>query len=570
MIMRRTGTKSLFGGARLWIALAAGLTAANSYAQPLLDEVHTLSRAAPAVERTFDIATAGGYDLQLTDFAAPKAFISLRLIVTRGSNVVASVDAPGTVHFAATAGTYQVHVFGNPDASAGSGTFGVHVVSTGGSTAVLDLADAINAPAMSTDPTVSTFQTQFAVTVAGTYSVVLTDFGFPAALNTLTLNIVGPGGSSVFAMPPAGPGTFPFTATVGSYELFVISKVASPPDSGSYGVEVTDGTRTVFSDARTVNTQTSAGPPSFTYSADVAAAGSLHLAFTDFQFPASLQSVQLNVTQGGASLGTLRAPGELTVSAAAGPVFVSVVVQPVPASANGLFGVQVTPTAGGTALIDVTQGAGPLFDARAVDVTQAGSYDVTLSDLGFPAVFTDLDLAVTRGTDRVGRIFGGGTFSFAATPGRYFLNFIASPNPTAKAGTYGLSVSPTPPVPVVTLAANPTSVSSGATTTLTWSTTDATSCVASGAWSGSKSTSGTETSAAVTAASTFTLTCGGPGGSSAKSVSVSVSAPASQGGGGALGWPVLLVLGAGVCIRARRAHSLYIGGTAHRARSAAV
>ncbi len=66
--------------------------------------------------------------------------------------------------------------------------------------------------------------------------------------------------------------------------------------------------------------------------------------------------------------------------------------------------------------------------------------------------------------------------------------------------------------PVVTLVANPTTVDGGGTTTLTWSATNATSCTASGAWTGSRATSGSEESAAITATSTFTLACEGPGG----------------------------------------------------------
>ncbi len=74
--------------------------------------------------------------------------------------------------------------------------------------------------------------------------------------------------------------------------------------------------------------------------------------------------------------------------------------------------------------------------------------------------------------------------------------------------------------PVVTLSANPGTVASGGTSTLTWSATDATLCTASGAWSGAKATSGSEPTGVITAASTFTLTCEGPGGSGSRSAMV--------------------------------------------------
>ncbi len=74
--------------------------------------------------------------------------------------------------------------------------------------------------------------------------------------------------------------------------------------------------------------------------------------------------------------------------------------------------------------------------------------------------------------------------------------------------------------PIVTLSANPTTVDSGGTSTLTWSATNATLCTASGAWSGDKPTSGSEPTGAITAMSTFTLTCQGPGGSGSLSTYV--------------------------------------------------
>lgn len=72
------------------------------------------------------------------------------------------------------------------------------------------------------------------------------------------------------------------------------------------------------------------------------------------------------------------------------------------------------------------------------------------------------------------------------------------------------------------LSANPTSVASGGSSTLNWSSTHATACSASGAWSGAKPTSGSEASGALSAASTFTLTCVNANGNTASSVTVYV------------------------------------------------
>jgi hypothetical protein len=79
-----------------------------------------------------------------------------------------------------------------------------------------------------------------------------------------------------------------------------------------------------------------------------------------------------------------------------------------------------------------------------------------------------------------------------------------------------------PPPPVVTLTASPTSVASGASSTLTWSSTDATSCTASGAWSGAQATAGSASTGALNFDSTFTLSCTGAGGSTSASVTVTI------------------------------------------------
>lgn len=81
---------------------------------------------------------------------------------------------------------------------------------------------------------------------------------------------------------------------------------------------------------------------------------------------------------------------------------------------------------------------------------------------------------------------------------------------------------PCPPEPTVTLTANPGTVNAGGSTTLSWNSSDATSCMASGGWSGSRPTSGSS-SVSPTATSTYTLTCSGPGGSASDSVTVAVN-----------------------------------------------
>ena len=71
----------------------------------------------------------------------------------------------------------------------------------------------------------------------------------------------------------------------------------------------------------------------------------------------------------------------------------------------------------------------------------------------------------------------------------------------------------TPPTdePVVTLTASPTTISAGESTTLTWTSEDATSCTAFLGWTGTKALNGSQ-SVSPTVTTTYQLDCTGPGG----------------------------------------------------------
>ncbi|HEX9812616.1 MAG TPA: hypothetical protein VGA88_11085, partial [Burkholderiales bacterium] len=79
------------------------------------------------------------------------------------------------------------------------------------------------------------------------------------------------------------------------------------------------------------------------------------------------------------------------------------------------------------------------------------------------------------------------------------------------------------PLPTLTFSVDPTSVAGGASSTLTWSSTNATACTASGAWSGAKAASGSEPTGALNVTSTYSLTCTGPGGSVSRNATVTVN-----------------------------------------------
>jgi len=78
------------------------------------------------------------------------------------------------------------------------------------------------------------------------------------------------------------------------------------------------------------------------------------------------------------------------------------------------------------------------------------------------------------------------------------------------------------PTITVNLSASPSSVVYGGSTTLNWSSSNASSCTASGDWSGDKGTSDSQVMNSLVANSTFNLSCTGPGGTVTRSLLVAV------------------------------------------------
>jgi hypothetical protein len=211
-----------------------------------------------------------------------------------------------------------------------------------------------------------------------------------------------------------------------------------------------------------------------------------------------------------------------------------------------LFGAQIAAESSGVLAWQTTQGVGATFASQTFHVTSAGNYDLTLSDLGYPANFSLIGAILTRGFSTLGQVYGGDTVKFAATPGDYTVNILSQVGSGSDYGSYGLLIQNAPAPPTVTLHASSSNVTSGQPVTLTWASVGATGCTASGGWSGAQSTSGTYATAALTANTTFALACvASDGQSDQTSVSVQVNpAPKSSGGGGGFLVLDLLVLGA--------------------------
>jgi hypothetical protein len=127
---------------------------------------------------------------------------------------------------------------------------------------------------------------------------------------------------------------------------------------------------------------------------------------------------------------------------------------------------------------------------------------------------------------------------------------------TSKPATATLTVTVAPPAaPTLTLAAM--SIVAGSSTTITWSSSNATSCTASGSWSGTLATSGTQTIMPTPAGTyAYSLTCANAGGNSkAATATLTVTAAPSSGGGAIDG---LSLLGLAALFAGRRARANWV------------
>ncbi|TFW17207.1 DUF3443 domain-containing protein [Duganella callida] len=95
--------------------------------------------------------------------------------------------------------------------------------------------------------------------------------------------------------------------------------------------------------------------------------------------------------------------------------------------------------------------------------------------------------------------------------------------------TATVTVATPPPTPTVSLTFAPANISTAQSTTLSWSSANATVCNASGGWSGARSTSGAVTVTPTDAGNfTYSLSCSGDGGTATASAALSVTAALSN------------------------------------------
>lgn len=230
----------------------------------------------------------------------------------------------------------------------------------------------------------------------------------------------------------------------------------------------------------------------------------------------------------------------------------------------------VTPAATGTATYTLScTGAGGSASASATVTVSAPAPTVTISAAPTTITLGNTTTISWSTTDASSCIASGAWTGARATTGNqvvtpaasgslsYTLSCTGAGGTASGTATVTVNSPPLLPVPTVTLNAAPATVNLGGTSTLTWSSTDATTCTASGGWTGSRATSGNASvTPATTGTASYTLSCTGGGGTANATATVTVNpvppdAP-TQGGGGAFGWLLLLAGGAAAGWRTRR------------------
>jgi len=176
-------------------------------------------------------------------------------------------------------------------------------------------------------------------------------------------------------------------------------------------------------------------------------------------------------------------------------------------SASNLYGYKLVTTGGVSSLTQVFKKASLAssspFIANGV-VYLTGNTFLAVDATTGTTLFNSSSIGINTGLHWASPIVVNGTF-FSSDSGSNF---------------YALGLPAT--VPTVTISANPPTINNGSSSTLTWSSTNTTSCTASGAWTGTQATSGSLV-VSPTTTSTYTLSCTGTGGSSNGSVTVTVN-----------------------------------------------
>jgi hypothetical protein len=514
-------------------SLSGNITVQSTASDPTVSTLST----------NLSVTTAGSYTFTFADLQFPVALHTPPSLALFQGSVAISLGITTGSAITLNQGTYQLLAIAQADQTVRSGLYSITIAGPAGSTPLLDTAVPVgltNAAMPFNNPS------------AQNVTLTVTDYGFPGPLASASALLTA--GGTVVGTASAAGGAATVAAPAGTLNLWTYGSAGTT--AGTYSADVA-GSTDLYTTAQGVGPSGSAYAYAFVTPTPLAA-GAYQATVADLQFPSPLTGLSFAVAQNGRILQQTTSAATINFNAVAGNAILLVGAQ-APASGsvsgNGLFDVNLQATGASQLIYDKTQSvssSGALFDAQTLTLGVSANFNATLTDLKFPTAFDNLALVISHGSQILGHIYGGGTFSFSGSPGSYQMTFIATPSAAQLFGLYATSV--VFAAPTVTLSSNVSTASTGSAIQLSWSSTSATSCTASGgAWTGSKATNATSESVVLSATTTYTLTCTGTGGVASQSVTVTATPKTSSGGGGSIDAAWLLV-GSGLLLtRMRRA-----------------
>ncbi|HEY0748174.1 MAG TPA: hypothetical protein VGD63_15845 [Steroidobacteraceae bacterium] len=516
-------------------SLSGNITLQSSAQDPTVSTLST----------SLTVSTAGAYTFAVTDLDFPAALSSpATLALLQGSTLVQAGITSGS-SLTLSPGAYTLLAIARADQTVKSGLYTVLITGPAGTAPLLSVSVSVG---------VANAGIPFNNPMAQSVMLKVTDYGFPALLTSASALLTA--GAVSLGMANSSGGASTFAAPMGTLMLWTYA--APGASAGTFSVDVS-GSTDLHTFATGIQPVTPSGTYAYAFVTQPLAAGAYQATAADLQFPGQLSGLGFAVAQNGVILQQSATAATVNFTAASGNAVLlasAQVPQAGAASSSGLFDVNVQSTGATAQLIyDKTQvvSAGmELFNSQALNIGVSGNFDATLSDLQFPSAFSNLALVVSQGSNILGKIFGGGKFTFGVAPGTYQLTFLATPATGQEFGLYGVSVSAS--VPVITFTSDVASVTAGSTANLSWTVTNATSCSASGgSFTGNQPATSGKVAVQVAATTMYTLTCMGAGGSSSQTVTVTATAaPAKSGGGGSVD-PAWLLLGSALWLaRLRR------------------
>jgi hypothetical protein len=241
--------------------------------------------------------TAQSLSVTLTDYAYPAALASAGVAVTQGSTLLTELTEPGSAtNFPATAGNVEVWQYAVAGTQPGTYSLNLSVYQSNPVSNIFSTTQVVN-------PTPSTAATSFAfianLPTAGTYQLVVNDFQFPGALQSISSPTVAQNGTLL----PLTSGNF--TAVQGP----VVVLVDATPPTGSLGIFGVTVQTTGASPSVVLDQTQAVGGIFNTQKLTLGISGNFAATLADLKFPQAFGSLAVVLSQNSLVLGKVYAEG---------------------------------------------------------------------------------------------------------------------------------------------------------------------------------------------------------------------------------------------------------------------